>query len=379
MITSPLPFSRSETKARLCFNTTLVSLHAAGAAYGVGRLERLPKWLNLIPMITQWFFLAVQYRSITLPSSINPAIISGGMVGEGKLEYFNSMGNYAHKYVAAYSSIVNMGPERLQAAKNAMRSVNLFYPVIMKPDIGWCGFGVRLVHNDQELEQYLNQFPLKARVIFQCYLPQDGEAGIYYTRSPESSHGHIIAIVLRHYPSVTGDGVRSINELMVRDKRSARLGRDGLSEARVHTHYIPSAGEHVRLTTIGSTRVGGLYTDASELITKPLINAIDLIAKDMQNFHVGRFDIRYDSLEALTNGNGFKIMEVNGAGSEAVHAWDPKFTLRQAYSIVFDKQRMLFSMGDKMRQRGHKPVGVLKLVQLYLHQQRLIRRYPASN
>ena len=44
MITSPLPFSRSETKARLCFNTTLVSLHAAGAAYCVGRLERLPKW-----------------------------------------------------------------------------------------------------------------------------------------------------------------------------------------------------------------------------------------------------------------------------------------------------------------------------------------------
>ena len=34
-----------------------------------GSLERLPKWLNLLPMVTQWLWLSAKYGAITLPSS----------------------------------------------------------------------------------------------------------------------------------------------------------------------------------------------------------------------------------------------------------------------------------------------------------------------
>jgi len=77
----------------------------------------------------------------------------------------------------------------------------------------------------------------------------------------------------------------------------------------------------------------------------------------MKGFHVGRFDVKFESLASLCAGTGFTIIEVNGAGSEAVHAWDPSLTLRQAYRIIFDKQRRLFAIGDEMRRRGHAPVG----------------------
>lgn len=33
-------------------------------------------------------------------------------------------------------------------------------------------------------------------------------------------------------------------------------------------------------------------------------------------------------------------------GSEAVHARDPRWSLRQAYAIVFAKQRRLFAIGS---------------------------------
>lgn len=345
----------------------------------VGQLERLPKCLNLVPMVIQWLWLAIRYRSVTLPSTANPAILAGGLVGEGKADYFATMGLRALATVARFTTIINEGAGGLSAAKLAMVDAMLAFPVIAKPDIGWCGFGVRLIRSDAELTTYLERFPRGERIILQRFLPQDGEAGIFYVRMPGATKGRLIGILLRHFPRIVGDGVRSVAELIDASPRLHRLGRDGLSEACCDTSAIPAAGLVVRISTIGSTRVGGLYEDGSDLITPALTDAIDAIAQDMTEFHIGRFDVRFDSAAALACGTGFTIIEVNGAGSEAVHAWDPKFSLRQAYAIVFAKQRVLFAIGHAMRCRGHRPVGISKLTQMFLRQHRLIGRYPPSN
>lgn len=141
---------------------------------------------------------------------------------------------------------------------------------------------------------------------------------------------------------------------------------------------IPARGEVVRIASVSSTRVGGGYEDGTPRITTELRQAVDAIARDMGDFHAGRFDVKYDNLAALQAGR-FRIMEVNGAGSEAVHAWDPRWSLRQAYAIVFAKQRRLFAIGSEMRRRGHCPVGSLALLRHWLRQRALIRRYPPSN
>ena len=60
-----------------------------------GMLERMPKWLICIPLALQWLWLALRYQSLTLPTIANPAITAGGLVGEGKLEYFDGMGPLA--------------------------------------------------------------------------------------------------------------------------------------------------------------------------------------------------------------------------------------------------------------------------------------------
>jgi hypothetical protein len=352
---------------------------ALAVAHPVGALEKLPKWLNLVPMIVQWIGLSIKYKSLTLPSAINPAILAGGLVGEGKLEYFEAMGPKARAIVATYTSVINEGSPGLAIAQAALLAVGLSFPVIAKPDVGWCGFGVRLIRDDTELANYLDNFPYGETVILQEYLPQVGEAGLYYVRYPGEVRGRLVAILLRHYPTIIGDGIRSVGQLIAKDKRLLRLGRDGRSQSISKLNDIPAAGQVVRVTTIGSTRVGGRYEDATPMISAALTNTIDQIALDMCDFHVGRFDVRYDDLVSLANGHGFKIMEVNGAGSEAVHAWDPKFSLKQAYAIVFAKQRMLFQIGDTMRAQGHQPISLWQLALLYLHQRKLIRRYPPSN
>jgi hypothetical protein len=345
----------------------------------VGRLERLPKWLNLVPMVAQWAWLSLRYRAITLPSCANPAIVTGGLVGEGKLEYFGIMGETASRWVAATTSVVANGAASLASAHAAMKDAGLSYPVVVKPDLGWCGFGVRRVDSQDEMRSYLQAYPEGERVVIQEWRDDPGEAGIFYMRHPAQESGQIIGMLLRHYPRVVGDGCRTVAQLIEADPRARRLGRDGASEPCCDASQVPPAGRTVRIATVGSTRVGGLYEDGSASITPRLTAAIDAIARDMKDFHVGRFDVKYRDLAALAAGTDFTIIEVNGAGSEAVHAWDPALTLRQAYGIVFAKQRRLFAIGDEMRRRGHSPVGWLALARHHLRQQALIRRYPPSN
>jgi hypothetical protein len=98
----------------------------------------------------------------------------------------------------------------------------------------------------------------------------------------------------------------------------------------------------------------------------------------MPSFHLGRFDVRFTDMPALQRGE-FAIIEVNGAGSEAIHLWDPALPLLAAFRGVFAKQKMLFELGARMRARGYAPVGPVALARAWLKQQRLIARYPTSN
>jgi hypothetical protein len=370
-----------ESKLNLDVSTSPVAAPPAGAQRRLrcSVLERMPKWLICVPLTVQWLWLALRYRSATLPSAANPAITSGGLIGEGKLEYFSGMGPVARAVTAAYCAVSTHRPLSEAELQKILEGAELSWPVIAKPDLGLCGYGVRLVASMSELQAYLSAFPADEVVVLQQYLPTEGEAGIFYARDPDSSQGRVIGLALRYFPRVTGDGKSTIATLIAADPRASRLVKSPSHEPRYDGAQVPASGEVVRLATIGSTRVGGLYRDGRACITAPLTQAIDAIARDMPAFHFGRFDVRFDSLQELSAGRGFTIMEVNGAGSEAIQAWDPAIGVLAGFRMIFEKQRILFAIGDAMRQRGVKPIGLLTLMRLNRRQQRLITVYPPSN
>ena len=74
--------------------------------------------------------------------------------------------------------------------------------------------------------------------------------------------------------------------------------------------------------------------------------------------------MRFTSEAALREGRGFTIMEVNGAGSEAIQAWDPATGLIAGLRTIFAKQRLLFEIGAANRRRGARPIGLLALARL---------------
>ena len=318
-----------------------------------------------VPLLVQWLWLAARYRSLTLPSALNPQIETGGLAGESKSACLAQIGDAYASNVARWTQVAPG-----QDAVEQRLAAKLAYPLVVKPDIGWCGYGVRRVESDEELAAYAASFPADAAFIVQLFVAAPNEVGLFYVRLPGEATGRLTAMTLRHAPYLTGDGAHSLSTLAIRSGRSVAPGTDGTR--------VPASGERVPLTTVASMRVGARYEDASDRITPGLEARIDAIARSMPDFHVGRFDVRFHSL-AMLQAQAFSIIEVNGAGSEAIQCWDERLSLHAAFAGVFAKQRMLFALGDRARALGRKPVGPVALAWAWIRQQRLISRYPPSN
>ena len=361
-------------------NQTELDRTPLAARLPLGTLERMPKWLIIVPLALQWIWLSLRFGGATVPSAANPDITAGGLVGEGKLEYFAQMGPLARSVTAASVGLrVDRHALDDAALCAAMDSAALHFPVIAKPDLGLCGYGVRRIDDLAQLRAYTAAFPEGETIVLQRYLPEEGEAGIFYARDPRSGRGTVIGLALRHFPQVVGDGKRTVAALMRANARAMRLAGRAGHLCETDPDLVPAAGQRVRLSTIGSTRVGGLYLDGGHLVTPALTAAIDAIARDMGDFHFGRFDVRFTTPAALARGEGFTIMEVNGAGSEAIQAWDPGVGLAAGLRTIFAKQRLLFEIGAANRRRGARPIGLFALARLNAAQNRLLDAYPPSN
>jgi len=95
------------------------TLTATGSAAPQSLLERMPKWLICVPLVVQWLWLSLKHRSTTLPSAANPAITAGGLVGEGKCEYFSGMGALARAATAPWCAIAPAQRSSMAAVRAA--------------------------------------------------------------------------------------------------------------------------------------------------------------------------------------------------------------------------------------------------------------------
>jgi hypothetical protein len=110
-----------------------------------------------------------------------------------------------------------------------------------------------------------------------------------------------------------------------------------------------------------------------------LTAAIDRLARSIPEFYFGRIDIRYASTARLRRGTGFRVIEINGAGSEATHIWDPRTRLLDAWRTQFFHYGAAFRIGAANRRRGFRPSGVRAMYRDWMNQRRLMAIYPLND
>ena len=227
------------------------------------------------------------------------------------------------------------------------------FPFIAKPDIGERGVGVELIRNTNDWKNYIQDN--HQNIIIQAYNEYPLEFGAFYVRLPKEKNGKLISMTGKDFLRFVGDGKSTFRELIHQNIRAV-FRKDYLYQRyQNELDYILPKDQTILVEPIGNHNRGTTFLDATDLISNKLTLAIDEIAKGIEGFFYGRFDIKAKSIEDLQNGN-FVILEVNGANSEATHVYDPKHNLLFAYKEVIRHLNYQHKIAKQNHELGHEYV-----------------------
>ncbi len=279
------------------------------------------------PIYIVWVLICVRTRSFFFFNAANPTIKNGGFLLESKMDIYNIM---PRQYYPP-TILLKAGLPKSEI-RNAVHTSNLAYPIIGKPDIGGRGKGVKKLYTEQDVIEYAAAS--KVDFLLQQFVPYKYEVGIFYYRYPGEAKGHISGIVSKEFLTVKGDGVSTIDTLLQKDKRfilQLPVLRATLAD---ELKKIPAKDEKYLLVPYGNHARGAKFIDASHLIDDKLTAVIDDVCKQVPQFYFGRLDIMYNDWDEMKAGNGFSVIEVNGAGSEPTHIYDPVHSIFFAWKEI---------------------------------------------
>ena len=106
----------------------------------VSRFEFWHPILFYAPLVPYYTWLAIRYRSITLPSAVNPSIYSGGICRESKSQILDLVPAEHRESIAKYAVFRQKRAlpldDRLRGALAAAKANGINLPFVAKPDEG---------------------------------------------------------------------------------------------------------------------------------------------------------------------------------------------------------------------------------------------------
>ena len=164
---------------------------------------------------------------------------------------------------------------------------------------------------------------------------------------------------------MVGDGRRTLEALILDDDRAVSAARLYCERHHDRLHDVPAPGEVIGLAELGTHCRGAVFLDGDWVRTAALERRFDGIARRFDGFFFGRFDVRAaGGIEAFRQGEGFKILELNGVTSEATHIYHPGTPLRAAYRVLMQQWRIAFEIGAANRDAGAAPTPLRRLIAL---------------
>ncbi len=321
------------------------------------RWEFWPLWAVYTPVILAIVWMGLRRGRLTWFTAANPAMPHSGVVGESKadiLEKLTASGSVARFLV------IDSASDREKIA-TWQQSLEKPWPLVVKPDVGERGTGVSILHDATALTAELDRRP--ERTLLQEYIGGE-EFGIFYIRKPSANRSSIFSITIKKMTAVTGDGQSSLEDLILNDDRAVCMERLFRERFRDRLASIPANEEKLPLTQIGSHCRGAMFLNGQKLLSPALEAEIERIARTMNGFYLGRFDVRCPSEEALQRGEGIRVLELNGITSEATHIYHPGASLLVGWKTLIEQWRLAIEIGQANAKAGAKVTSLRELLRI---------------
>ena len=319
---------------------------AAASWQRLTRWEFWPMWAVYPPVLAAAALAGWRRGSLTAFTAANPGMPASGFVGESKWDILTRLGGPGAPFIP--DTALLSGPGRWAdfctfVARNS-------YPLVLKPDAGQRGQGVVIVRAEVEARAYLEV--ARGPVIAQAFVPGE-ELGIFYVRQPDAPTGTITSITHKRPVAVVGDGVQTLEQLILRHPEALPKAPLHLKVHASRLMSVPEEGKEVVLVEVGTHARGARFHDGAHLCTPALTAAIDRISQGYDGgFFFGRYDIRAPSIEALARGEGLSVIELNGVTSEPTHIYDPKHSIWVGWRALSAHWRLAMEIGAKNAARG---------------------------
>jgi hypothetical protein len=297
-----------------------------------------------LPVLPYFFWLGAKARSIFFFNASNPTIYSGGMMMESKWSIYQQMPGYCYPKTVFVS---------IDDTTDAIRqkALEIGYPLIVKPDIGAKGRGVVLINNEAELTGYHNSIPVD--YLLQQKVDWPLEIGVFYVRQPGHKRGRVTGIVEKKFPCIVGDGVHTVAEIVKAHQRYRLYTADISKQMGDAWNEVSAKGESIQLSQIGNHARGAIFYDVTDQHKNELEVFARFIDEQLPWFYFGRIDLRFGSWGALASLEDYSIIELNGAGSEPTHMYDPANSLFKAWREITRHWRWLYEISIRNHKAGH--------------------------
>ncbi len=324
------------------------------------------------PIVPYMLWLSLRHRSLAPFSATNPGILGSGFAGESKGDILDGFGDDPRipKYLRLQASLATeVAMERVLVWQAGLASP---WPIAIKPDIGERGKGVFIVRTKDEMQAALQNS--SAPCVVQEFITGP-EFGVLFKRDPSTGQGEILSITTKRLPSVTGDGVHAIGDLVYMDRRAIAMADAHEQDLGNRWTEVPARGEEVRLVDVGTHSRGAVFLDGQHLNSPALLHAIDDLSRaflpkmpgvhGLQGMYLGRYDLKAPSKRAFSEGRDLVVIELNGITSEPTHIYDPKHGPMFGWRALANQWKHAYAIGAHNLQHGAPGMGLWALLRLW--------------
>ena len=336
--------------------------------------EYWPRFFVYLPVLWWGARRMISGKGLQPLTAVNPGYAyDGGVQDESKSDLNFKLGDSDQPEESVLHCVLidEVSPEaRNHAAARAIEIDDQLggYPIIAKPDKGDQGRAVKLLSDPGDLESYCQS--CNEPFVLQKFHPGPVEVGVLWMRHTESitdpeytgPTGFIYAITIKHFPTLRGDSKRALRRLILAHPRHRAQPGVFFEHNTSRLGWVPMDGEKVILGIAGNHAQGAKFTDGADFITEALTERMNTIidgfdARAGRGFDIGRFDLRCQSLDQLSKGTGFGIVELNGLTSEPTNMYDPKRTLFWAWDMLLGYWKHLERLAEaRIATKSGEPV-----------------------